>query len=137
MTLIATKDRSPSDIIAYEAPSSMTGFSRKELTVLGSATLAIGSVVKADGDGTWSELGSAAIATLAVDVAIVIDPKAEAGEFTAASDHKVLCMTQMGGVKREFVTYTGTVNDANTDDLAEYFEANNMIRFETSQDPIA
>jgi len=66
MTLIATKDRSQSDVIAYEAPASMPSFSRKSLTVLGSATLAIGSIIISDGDGTFSELDSSDIAALAV-----------------------------------------------------------------------
>jgi len=137
MTLIATKDRSQSDVIAYEAPASMPGFSRKNLTVMGSATLAIGSIVLDQEDGTWVELNSSSIAALAVDVAIVIDPRAEAGDFSTAADASVLCMTQMGGVKREFLTYLGTMNDSNTNLLEAYFEANNKIRFETSQDPIA
>lgn len=72
MTKIATRPAKLGEVLKAELLMEH-GFARKAATVNVTSTMEIGSVVKTDGDGTYSIVVAANVATLPTDVGIVVD----------------------------------------------------------------
>lgn len=72
MSTVLTSQRKLGDVVKYEELVSK-GHCRQTATVNVTSAFQVGTVVDNDGDGTYSIVAAADVATLATDVAIVID----------------------------------------------------------------
>jgi len=146
MTLIATKERSQSDVIAYELFPEY-GHCREVISMTGTATLTMGSVLGYI-SAAWVELANAnddallqvlsngtAAGVDKTPIAIVIDPLAAVGGLATSGTISVLCLVSgIAGVKKEFLSFT----DANEAKVIAAIEANmGGVLVVDSQDPIA
>lgn len=72
MPSIATSNRTIGDVVKHE-DLTQRGICRTQATVLAATGMQIGSVLKSDGDGTYSWVEDADVAGLPADVGILID----------------------------------------------------------------
>lgn len=91
MSKIATRKTKQGDLLKGEFMPQV-GYERAVLTTLVDSAMEIGTVVKTDGDGTYSTVVAADVATLPADIAVVIDPTIYESDFSTPADTDIACL---------------------------------------------
>ena len=103
------------------------GYERKDATVAVDATSVIGTVVKADGDGTYSTVVAADVATLPADIGIIVDDALY--DSDTLGDRTLALLVggpgASGGaiVKRDALAFGDALTSAQIDTVAAALEA--------------
>lgn len=103
------------------------GYERKVATVNVTATMEIGAVVKTDGDGTYSIVAAANVATLPADIAIVVDNALY--DDATTGDREIVVLVggpgASGGaiVVREQLKFSDTLTSGQVDTVVAAIEA--------------
>lgn len=100
------------------------GYTREDATILVTASTEIGTVFHTDGDGTYSTVAAAAVATLTSDVVVCID----ADVYDTAAGDATLAVLKRGPavIVREKLKFADALTEGQIDDVVAILEANGI-----------
>jgi hypothetical protein len=122
MAKIATRETKLGNVLKYEQDP-FSGIARGVATVNVTANMEIGAVVQSDGDGTYSIVAAADVATLSADVAVVIDSTLYDSDATG---DRAIAVLNGGGdaiVVREQLKFADALSAGQIDTVVAALEA--------------
>lgn len=128
MPKIATRKTKLGDLLKGEFMPHV-GYERQILTVEVDSDMEIGAVVQTDGDGTYSIVAQADVATLSADIAVVIDPTIYEGDYSTPADADIACLKggpgASGGavIVREQLKFADALSSGEVDTVVAAIEA--------------
>lgn len=123
MALLQTRDDKLSNVVKSELWLDK-GYTREDETILVTASTEIGTVFHTDGDGTYSTVAAADVATLTADLVICVDTDV----YDTAAGDAVLATLKRGPaiVVREQLKFADALTENQIDDVVALLEGNGI-----------